>query len=314
MSDLGLVLLGVLALLFGAVQMMLSWRVLGKQRDASRRTRLAARCFSGQLQAAVAPGAWKVPVTDIRLVATQRGYQEVPPPSPDALAFRYVPDVGESPLPGRQGGRERLAAELASADFAWVTLSEIGGTVADVDAFARQLGARVLRSYGSRHDPVLLVGKGPIRTVCDVIPPVVERPRTSARRNEIRSIVTASAVALLVIVVALYAAKPAPATGWALVVAGPVLIAVGVAPFVVFRATGSTTERMTRLVQEFDGRGRVPIVSVHFGIDRLVFLDVAAELGYVFDDYFNELRFMTRWYEGWTVFQRAHHGSSGQQQ
>ncbi|MCP2253689.1 hypothetical protein LY13_002443 [Prauserella aidingensis] len=225
-----------------------------------------------------------MPVTDIRLVATQRGYEEGPPPSADALAFRYVPGVGLPPLPGRQEGRERLAAELASADFAWVTLSEIGGTVADVDVLAGQLGARVLRSYGSSHDPVLLVGKRPIRTVCDAVPPVVEKPRTSARRNEIRSIVTASAVALLVVVVALYAAKPAPATGWALVVAGPVLIAVGVEPFVVFRATCSTTERMTRLVQESDGRDRVPIISVHFGMDRLAFLDVAAELGYVFDE------------------------------
>ena len=78
-----------------------------------------------------------------------------------------------------------------------------------------------------------------------------------------------------------------------------------VAPFVVSSSRASTTEQMTRLIQEFDGRGRVHVIARHFKVDRLVQLDVAAELGYAYSSRWNALRPTSRWYEGWTIFEPA---------
>lgn len=59
---------------------------------------------------------------------------------------------------------------------------------------------------------------------------------------------------------------------------------------------------MNRLIHHFDGGDKVTVLLRDVGFDRLVCLDAAHELGYVFSPYHNTLRPTTRWYEGWIIF------------
>lgn len=295
-----LLLLAVPAVGIGAAYGVLQLTALVSSTRESRRTLLVSECFSGLPTVVVAPQQWDMSPEDIRLMAARRGYLEVPPPAPHALAFRLAPAAVSQPTYcSDEQAHARMAAELGSRGFVWLTPSEIGGTVADVAALAGRHGARILRQYGDHLDPVLLLGTRQVGSLRELVPETYRAPLRSKAKVMARVGINLTATLVAAVVVTVGAVS---SDLWILAMA-PVLILPDLAAFLLFTARDSTTERMTRLLMEFDGRSRVPIVKRHFRLDRLAILDVATEFGYMYSTFWNQRRPTTRWYEEWLTFE-----------
>lgn len=280
---------------------VLRMRHLLASREEAKRTQLASECFSGLPEVVVAPWSWQLTDHDIRTMAARRGYREVPPPAPRVLAFRHEPHAVPQPTHhGTQDARDRVAAELSAHGFAWLTLSEVGGTVADVVAFTARHGARMLRQYGDHLDPMLLVGTRPIGSLQDLIPTGTRAPLTSRKRIYARGGVNVAAAVAIAVMLPLGLDN---SIGVWFVLAVVIAIGADTAAFLLFTGRGSTTERMTRLLREFNGDAtKVVIVKRHFRLDRLTILDIAAEFGYA-NWQLGVHRPTTRWYEECLFFE-----------
>lgn len=280
---------------------ILRFRHLFASREEAKRTQLADECFSGLPEVVVSPRAWRLSDYDVRLMAARRGYREVAPPGPHVLAFRHQPDAVPRPVHhGTQQARDRVTADITTHGFAWLSLSDVGGTVPDVVAFAARHGARVLRQCGDHLDPTLLVGTQPISSLRDLIPTDAGTPLTSRQRIYTRAGANVAAAAAMVVLLTL-----AVETSNALLLTLAVLVLLGAdrAVYLLFSARGSTTERMTRLLREFETDAKkVVIVKRHYGLNRLTILDVAAEFGYTHWK-LGVQRPTTRWYEECLVFE-----------
>ncbi|SFQ23442.1 hypothetical protein SAMN05421810_105287 [Amycolatopsis arida] len=310
MQTLLLGLVAVVAIAGTATVLLIQARALRENDADSRRAHLVSECFLHRQESVVDPRRWPVPVPEIRRLAARRGYQEMPPPTAEVLAFRYQPTGDSGPIPPpapaaeHQARRAELAGQLSTQDFAWVRPAEFGGTLDDVAGLAGRHGARILRVLGDRFDPVLLLGRRPIGSLREAVPLPAAGSRSSAGHHRARIVALVAGVVMVAALIALYVATRRAVVGWTLALAVLALMAAVVVPLVAGSPRRALTERMTRLVQEFDGRDVVTIVLRHVGVDRLVCLDVAAELGYVYSTYHNSLRTTTRWYEGWIVFVR----------
>lgn len=290
--------------------------VIGRSKAESRREHLASVCFLHRQDAAISPRQWELSFADVRQVAARHGYRELPPPAADVLAFRYDPASATQYAAGQGAGtavsakqqrkRDRLAAEVLTREFCWVRPSEVGGTVADVAALAGQHGARMLRSYGSHIDPVLLLGKRSIGSVREVVPAGARKPLTSSHRNSIRIGLMILALVVLVGTSTASANSEWSTTSMVLLVSAIAVLGFTFAPFAFFATIGDTSERMTRLIQEFDGRQTVTLVPTHFRLDRQTYLEVASELGYANSHSHNSERNITQGYEGWITFVPQH--------
>ncbi len=193
-----------------------------------------------------------------------------------------------------------VSERLANADFVWVDVADTGGTPSDIAALAHQHGARILRTYGDRAQPVLLLGKRPINSVRDVV--AGERGLRSWTAHWLAGGVMVAAMVLTGVVTV--AAQNG--LGW---LTWPV---VGLAVLALLAGFGITvvppfrdaTTRMNRLIHEFDGRARLTIIAQHYRFSMPTYVDVAAELGY---QEFNSLRDWTttsRWNRSWLRFIR----------
>ncbi|MPY96488.1 MAG: hypothetical protein GEU97_00525 [Actinophytocola sp.] len=268
----------------------------------SQRTLLASECFSGLPTVVVAPQQWSLSPYDIRMMAARRGYQEAPPPAPHLLAFRHAPAAVRQPVHrGDDQAPARVAAELTSRGFAWLTPSEIGGTVADVTALAAHHGAQILRQYGDHLNPLLLVSTWQVGSLVELVPETDRAPLRSRTRILTRGGINlgATVATAVIITVGLMASSGM----WIILTMVPVLYLADLTVFLLFSARDSTTERTTRLLREFDGRSKIPIVKRHYRLDRLAILDVAAEFGYEYSKFWNHRRPTTRWYEECLVFE-----------
>jgi hypothetical protein len=72
-----------------------------RQHSAERaRMMLVSHYFNGQLDVALQVSQWRMGAEEIRRLAQQRGYAELPGTYPDVLAFRWAGDsVGSPPRP-----------------------------------------------------------------------------------------------------------------------------------------------------------------------------------------------------------------------
>lgn len=271
-----------------------------RNRRNQLRTELARQCFAGQPQAVVHLATWELPEADIRQMAGQCGYAETQPPDPSVLVFHPVQgNPGTSDVTSSRALR-RLSKRLASADFVWVDIADTGGTPADITALAHQHGARILRTYGDRAQPVLLLGKRPINSVRDVV----------AGKRGLRSWTAhwlaggVMVVAMVLIGVVTVAAQNG--LGW---LTWPV---VGLAALALLAGFGinvvppfrDATTRMNRLIHEFDGRVQLTIIAQHYRFSMPTYLDVAAELGYQEANSLRDWTTTSRWNRSWLRFIR----------
>lgn len=281
---------------------VLQLTALASSTRESRRTLLASECFSGLPTVVVAPQQWDMAPDDVRMMAARRGYKEASPPAPHVLAFRRAPTAVPQPVQrGDDQARARVARELTPRGFVWLTPSEIGGTVADVATLAAHHNAQILRQYGDHLNPLLLVSTRQVGSLLELIPETDRTPLRSRTRILTRGGINLAAAlaAAVVITVGLVASSEM----WLILTVVPMLYLADLAVFLLFSARDSTTERMTRLLREFDGRNRIPIVKRHYRLDRLAVLDVAAELGYAYSKFWNHRRPTTRWYEECLFFE-----------
>lgn len=297
---LGIVLLALLLLFLVAMAWYFRFW-LRRHHAQDQLTRLANHYFAGQPEVVLHLPGWKVTAADIRAVAAQRGYVEVAQPNPMIAVYRSAPATGlplapPSPPSRKQATkRERLSAELASKAFAWIELAEVGGTMDELAVFAGAHGATVSRAYGDRRDPTVLLSKVPITTVADTL-----RHARAPRLHSMARHWTGAGLTIGSFLVAGLALGAVQRFGWPT----PVNIALFALPLgmLIFAvalplrpAFGITTARMTRLIGEFDGRARVTVLTQQFALDRLVFGDVAAELGYSFLSSQNSWMTDSRW-------------------
>lgn len=302
-----------LSVLFAVIVVVASVALIAfayrRNRREQLRTELGRQCFGGQPRAIVHLATWGLPVADIRSVAGQRGYAETQAPDPSVLVFYQAGPGGTPGVPGVPGvgraptiaprERQRLSQRLANAEFVWVDVADSGGTPADIAALAQQYGAQVLRTYGDRTQPVLLVGKRPIHNVRDV-----------ARGGRgLRSWTThwlargVGVAALLLAVITGVTADDWGGLTWLLV--GVLALAVPAGAMIELTpAFRDTTTRMNRLVREFDGRATLTIIAQHYRFNMHTYLDVAAELGYQELNSMRDWTTSSRWNRSWLRFVR----------
>ncbi|MQA61856.1 MAG: hypothetical protein GEU86_10245 [Actinophytocola sp.] len=283
--------------------------VLRRDREENRRTALASQCFTGAPEVVVNPAQWQLPVDDVRRLAVQCGYMEAGQPQPGVIIFRSgAPAEGHGTAPAPRppvsaGKADKLLAPLAGRDFVWVEAAEIGGSERDIAALAMQRGANVLRAYGDRTNPMLLIGKRPVRHIRDAVSPGERKPLPSMTQLWLsRGLMAGSLIPMLA--GAKLAEKPgSPALGWTLVgIAAAMFIAAVI--FMTSFVTRSATSRMMRLIHEFDGRSKVTISGPHYRFDRLTYLDLAAELGYAHLHTRSSWMTNSRWSNAWITFIR----------
>lgn len=296
-----------------------AWR---KHQEGEQRAILASRFFNGWPHAAVTTTEWRLSPEEIRLVANQRGYVDAPSHGPAILAFRYDPAAVASdvehrfelqPTRKQSRARETLSKELAAKEFVWTEPSEIGGTTTDVAAIASRHGAAILRTYGDRNNPMLLLGKRPIQNVREIVPLGKRQALASVQRLWLAR---GTALAGLLMVFVAFAAtdqfRQMNLLGWvALTVALaaiPVATAIELAP-----ALSSSATRMNRLVREFNGRAKVTLIANQYRFDQLAYLDIAAEFGYQHVKSMSAWRTSSRWNEAWLTFmlRPGFHGGQG---
>lgn len=280
------------------------------------RTELARQCFSGQPQAVVHLTTWGLPVTDVRRVAGQHGYAEAQAPTPAVLVFHLAQgSQGAAPsapgVPGAGGGpphtptigpreQRRLSQRLAHKEFAWVDIADSGGTPADIAALAHQYGAQILRTYGDRAQPVLLLGKRPIHSVRDIA--AGSRGLRSWTTHWLSGGVMLGA-AILFGVVSTAAQDGLGSLTWPVVGLCALVILAGLAINIV-PPLRDTTTRMNRLIREFDGRVQLTIIAQHYRFSVYTYLDVAAELGYQEANSMRDWLTSSRWHRSWLKFVR----------
>ncbi len=307
-----LLLVGTLVVL-AAVGAFIAFAVRRNQHER-RRMALASQCFAGQPQAVVQVATWGLPVADIRQVAGQRGYAEVPNADPSVLVFQQMPGApsggvpASSPTATGAGGapphaplrkRERLIQRLACEEFAWADTAVTGGTAADIAALANQHGAHILRTFGDRTRPVLLIGKRPINSVRDVVP--------SGRGLSSQALWWLSnglaGAAILVLIITQLATDAATMVNWLLtglsVLALFASAAIHTAP-----ALRDITVRMNRLIREFDGRPMLTVIAQQYRLDPYAYVDAATELGYQQIDSMHGWRTSSRWNDARLKFVR----------
>lgn len=271
--------------------------------------RLSNQWFTGQREVAVQLTMWKVSPDEIRSLAHRRGYVEIAQPNPALAAFRYAP-AEASQVPGRtqlstarRGDRDRVATELAQKAIVWTELADIGATTAEVAAVAGRYGASIARTSGDRLNPTLLLSKVPITSLADTLR-YVRRPRLTSfqlRWATMGLMIGAFAVAFVLL---------GTARQWALptlliiaLSALPIALLGSAIAVAVIPARGSTTERMTRLINEFtSGKNRVAILPQQYHLDPLVFGDVAAEFGYGLVSTQHSFLTSSRWNRSWMLF------------
>lgn len=299
-----LVLLTLLPL--ASVVAAMVFLVLGHRRNRRNQLRaeLARQCFAGQPQAIVQLVTWRLPVENIRRVAGQRGYAEAHTPDPSVLVFHHTLGAYGVPPPTstlRSRPRERLSRRLANGEFVWVDLEDTGGTPADIAAVAHQYGARILRTYGDRVQPVVLLGKRPISSVRDV----------AAGERGLRSWTThwlaggAMFVAVILVGTLVMAAHGGGlgSLTWPVVGLCVLVLLAGLAINIV-PPLRDTTTRMNRLVREFDGRVQLTIIAQHYRFSMHTYLELAAELGYQELNSMRDWFTSSRWNKSWLKFVR----------
>lgn len=297
-----------LALFLGAMVWLVAF-MLRRNRSQDQLTRLGSHYFTGQPEVVIQLAQWQVATADIRGLANRRGYAEVAQPNPAVAVFRPAPS-GQHPAvsrttPSRKqvGKREKLSAELASKTFVWMELAEIGGTIDDeVAVFAGAHGASITRIFGDRLSPTLLLSKVPITTVADTLRDARTPRLTSIARHWTSAglAIGAFLVSGLVLGAAQGLGLPKPLSFALLGL--PIAMFICAIALPLIPAFGSTTARMRRLINEFNGRPRVTILTQQYVLDRLVFGDVAAELGYSFMGSQNSWMTNSRWNKSWITF------------
>lgn len=297
----------LMALIFGGISWFVAF-TLRRNRTQEQLTRLSNHYFTGRPEVVIQRAQWRIPHPEIRAIASRRGYVEVAQPNPALAVFRAAP-AGQQALPDPRppsrkqlGKREELSAELASKPFAWTELADIGGTVEEVALFAGAYGASITRAFGDRSSPTLLLSKVSVSTVSDTLRHA-RRPRLTSIARHWTSIGLAIG-SLLITGLALGAVQQfgLPLAVNIALVALPIAMLGCAIAFPLVPAFGGTTARMTRLISEFDGRPRVTILSQQYALDRLVFGDVAAELGYGYVGSQNSWMTNSRWNKSWITF------------
>lgn len=198
--------------------------------------------------------------------------------------------------------REQLHADLTSKPFVWTELADIGGTIDEVAVFAGAHGASIVRAFGDRSNPTLLLSKVPVTTITDTLR-YGRRPRlTSMARHWTSAGIAIGSLVLTGLVVGAVRQLGLPHAVNIALGALPLAMVCCAIALPLVPAFGDTTSRMTRLLSEFNGRPRVTVVAQQYVLDRLVYGDVAAELGYTFVSSQNAWRTNSRWNRAWITF------------
>jgi hypothetical protein len=144
----------------------LSRAISGAQVWALRINRLRYEVFLGRRYAHVSPTAWYLHPEDVRRVAADTRYVEIPPMFNGCLSFRYAPQLfpglydhyGVEPPEGR---KRWLTNQLSSGDDVWISVQHAKFSRDHIAAIAAELGKGVALELADRTDRLLLLSNRP---------------------------------------------------------------------------------------------------------------------------------------------------------
>jgi hypothetical protein len=254
-----------------------------------RVTRLRYQVLSGAPYVHVSPVEWQVDPDNIRRLARDRGYVEIPPMFQGCLSFQHAPHL----LPPRPAfdhtetepnrNRERwLLNRLDGTDEVWISVRHAKLSTRHITDLAAREGMRVVREYADPADRILLLSRNPE-------PPRLPLPLPLGRKRFRYSFLTWAVPAanfLLCFAGAFIASaltgydqdEPLPTLFFAaaLVLTFPLSFIVNVFP---------RTTKVGWLAKEFNGNGTVQFALSTFGVSEDLAVQIAAHHGYTYSGY-----------------------------
>jgi hypothetical protein len=186
------------------------------------------------------------------------------------------------PTRSQQRRRASLTAGLTTARHMWTQPSELGFSVQEIDGMARQHGLGIVRSYGDRRDPLLLLSRTPIDRPADLADTTKMKPPSPnlARWMSIPLLAFALLLAGIAIAIAIGAGAPLAVVAAFVVVAAPfALLPVW---FIVRDTTHTVHQRVSVMLRTFDGRPHLVVANHLYKLDPAAICEIAAELGYAY--------------------------------